>query len=263
MADSPPTVQLGKHGREPIILFGIGAAFLVGALLKPWAPPPTSRPLVQAPTAQPSHPPASAGTDPLAGLRAECDEPQGWRVYSREPFLRQVVRVWRSVEPAGSASGPLDPAIPVVPVGPRNLALGYCAPWTGPERPPDGSDLTVWRENAAGAGSPRGSGGTGGTGGTAGHAADGSDEAAAVTATPITIERLVPASPSMLGGLYLDAGGDPPGSASGVGGWPAGQYVFAIRAPGWQRWWSVDVSGPHARTADGQPAVATPSPSTP
>ena len=27
-------------------------------------------------------------------------------------------------------------------------------------------------------------------------------------------------------------------------GWPGGRYVFAIRAPGYERWWGVDVEPP-------------------
>src|SRR4051794_21871850 len=107
----PATVRLGSHGREPVVLIAVLLIFLVGAMWKPWAGPARSRPLVQARTPQPTVA-VSASADPLAGIRAECEEPNGWRVYSREGFLDQTVRVWRSVEPAAAATGPLDPGIP-------------------------------------------------------------------------------------------------------------------------------------------------------
>jgi hypothetical protein len=198
--------------------------FLFGALWKPWAPPPGSRPLVQGPIPTASPIPSTLPIDELAELRRECDEPGGWRVYSREGFLDRIVRVWRSVEPAPAPAGPLDPAIPLVQAGPANEALGYCAPWSGPERPPADSVVTAWQV-ALGAGRP--------------------GSPAPDSAIPVRLIRILPARASVLGAVYEGPGGKP-GALDGRtgGGWTVGRYVFAIRATGWERWWSVEISGP-------------------
>ena len=50
-----------------------------------------------------------------------------------------TVRSWKSFVPAYGASGPPDPEIPMIPVGARIDALGYCSPWSDAERPPAGA----------------------------------------------------------------------------------------------------------------------------
>jgi hypothetical protein len=196
-------------------------AFIVGAMWKPWAPPPQGRPLVQGPIPTAATETASGSGDPLGELREECNEPGGWRVYSHEGFLDQDVRVWRSVEPVAIASGPLDPSLPLIQVGPVNEALGYCAPWTGPERPPDGSIVSAWQVLP---GTRRL--------GTAGTEA----------AVPVRLARVLPTRATVLGALYAGPGGRPGPLDGRAAGWATGRYVFAVRAPGWERWWGVEVS---------------------
>jgi hypothetical protein len=232
----PATVRIAGRGREPVVLTVLILVFVVGAVWKPWAPPARGRPLVQGPLAAPSADRTSPSPDPLRDLRAECEVPGGWRVYSREGFLTRTVRVWRSVEPIAHATGPLDPAVPLVQVGPVNEALGYCAPWSGAERPPPDSIVTAWRLIAAP--SKR----------------DGTAPAGAI-ASRVRLARIAPTRGSELGALYAGPG-DRPGPLDGAPrGWAVGRYVFSIAADGWERWWAVEVSspGPHEREPSAAP----------
>jgi hypothetical protein len=213
----PALVRIADRGRWPLVLTALIAVFLIGAMLKPWASAPRHQALVQAPTPQPTEIPPPVEPDPLAGLRAQCEEPAGWRVFSRGGFLDLAIRVWRSVVPATAAIGPLDPAVPLVQVGPVNEAVGYCAPWTGTERPPDVSLVSAWR---------------------LGRGSDGS------TAVPVALVRVAPDRASVLGALYAGPT-DGSGPVAGLdAGWPVGRYVFAVRSPTWERWWAIDVSAP-------------------
>jgi hypothetical protein len=68
-----------------------------------------------------------------------------WRVASLETWQTQDVRVWRAIEPIAHATGPLDPAIPSVPIVAIQLtALGWCAPAYGPDKPVGPAIVTAW-----------------------------------------------------------------------------------------------------------------------
>jgi len=229
----PALVRIADRGRWPLVLTALIGVFLVGAMLKPWASAPRRQALVQAPTPQPTQIPPSVESDALAGLRAQCEEPAGWRVYSRGGFLDLAIRVWRSVVPATGAIGPLDPAVPLIHVGPVNEAVGYCAPWTGAERPPDVSLVSAWR---------------------LGRDADGS------TAVPVALVRVAPDRASVLGALYAGPA-DRSGPVAGPdAGWPDGRYVFAVRSPTWERWWAIDVSAPSSGPRASPGAGGSPDP---
>lgn len=217
-AGTPVTVRLGSGGRGPSTVAVLIAVFVALALVKPWswgdggAPRPTPR-VPAAPVSVPS-------ADPLAALRAHCQEPIGWRMYSRERWARMTVRSWKSFAPAYGASGPLDPAIPVIPVGAKVDALGYCSPWSDGERPPAGADVSGWRVGA-----------------DLGYGAR-------PFAVSIVLQPVDPSWPSVLGALYGPPVNRFDPNAIETVGWPAGRYVFAIRAPGYERWWGVDIEPP-------------------
>jgi hypothetical protein len=214
------TTRLGGGGRGAGVVAALIAIFVAVALVKPWPGPGAPRPTPRATVT----PRVVASADPLAELRLHCQEPPGWRIYSQELWSTLTVRSWRSLEPAYHASGPLDPAIPVVPLAARIDALGYCSPWTPEQRPPDTASVEGWRIVIPG------------------RQADGGQFGPPV-ATTTTLEPLEPGWPSVLGALYR-----PPAGVHGAGGatavWPDGRFVFAVRGPGYERWWGVDVEAP-------------------
>lgn len=217
------TTRLGGSSRGAGIAGALIAIFVVVALVKPWpdagVPRPTPRVVVA--------PVALATPDPLAELRHHCQEPPDWRIYSQERWGSMAVRSWRTLQPAYRATGPLDPAIPIVPVSARIDALGYCSPWTPDQRPPDTARVDSWQVV------------------TPGREADGGSLGAPLV-TSLSLHPLEPSWPSVLGVLY----GPPVNRFDPMivetGGWPRGRFVFALRAPGYQRWWSVDIEPPSA-----------------
>ena len=126
---------------------GAFVALLIGlAFLKPWgaagdAPTPPPRRVIATPTPAPR--PTDDSAEGLAG--PVCLEPGAWRIASVETWRDSQVRVWRAIEPVTEASGPLDPAIPTVPLfGLEVQALGWCAPAYGPERPVGPAQVDAW-----------------------------------------------------------------------------------------------------------------------
>lgn len=229
------TVRIAARDRRPVIaLIAIGA-FLAVAIVKPWAgtagdrPATTGRAIVTMPAAASG--PASAvipGSDAAERIRAHCQDPLGWRVYSREQWTDSAVRVWRRLEPADRASGPLDPTLPVVEVGPDVSAVGYCSPWTGIERPPDGASVTAWWIDRQGA-NP--------------------------IARPLELRSVAPSAPNVLGVLYGPANAPGARPAGPVAHWSPGRFVFVVGGTDFTRWWAVDVlPGSLARV----PASGTP-----
>ena len=238
----PSLIQLGRAGRPPGILAGALILFVAIAILKPW--PETARPPapIQPRLATGAEATPQPTADPLAELRGHCEQPLGWRVYSIERWTDQTLRIWRSLEPAPAAIDPTDPRIPAVPLGPAVELAGYCSPWDGPERPPAGTRLLAWSIEA-------------GTG--------------AGRAKPIELDVVAPHPPSALGALLgppatsippsarpTAGSGSPPRASPGIGAgplaspqsrtaiWPSGHFVFELVAPGWQRWWAIDVPAP-------------------
>ncbi|MEO5940460.1 MAG: hypothetical protein ABIZ72_05820 [Candidatus Limnocylindrales bacterium] len=241
---STATVRIVGRDRWSVALTALIAVFLGGALLKPWVGPGVAP---GPPAETPSSARATTGLgpsiapDPLAALREHCQEPIGWRVYSRETWLGRPVRTWRSLEPAASAVGPDDPAIPTVALGPYVEALGYCSPWDGAERPPAAARISAWQASA------------------------GAAAAAGVTVpTGLTLEQVAPGVQTVLGALYEPIGAGRPSARAATDGratdhaataWPAGRSIFALRASGWERWWAVEIAMP-----DGPPVAASAGP---
>jgi hypothetical protein len=212
------------------------AAFLVIAVLKPWGTTAPTAGTRGAPSPVPDRQLIAAAPrdDDLADLRSNCDEPFGWRVYSREGRITGMpFRVWSSVTPATSATGPTDPSIPLVQVAPTIEALGYCAPWRGADAPPEGVAVSAWELEPG----PR--------------------PGDRMTARPLSLVAVAPARPSQFTGLYHEHDASRPGASHDPDEtWPHGEYVFRVSADGWARWWAVEVSLPWASPAptDGEPS---------
>jgi hypothetical protein len=218
-SELPSVAHLAATDRVPGRLTLVLVVFVAVAIVKPWPSGPGERP-PPAPVLPP--PAATASVDPLNLIRADCQDPPGWRTYSREAWSRGQLRSWRTLEPATSASSPLDPVIPSVPFVAAVLELGFCAPWTGVERPPDGATVRAWQilpEISRGEGR----------------------RASQIRVQPVGTTLTLP-----YGGLFRPPAG-PDGNR-----WPAGRWVFEVAAPGWERWWAVEIE------PQGDPSVTGP-----
>ena len=243
------TVRIGRRDRRPAALAAVLVAFVGLAVAKPWQTPASTGPeLPTAAAASPGAPGAGAATlEPadLAALRHDCQDPNGWRVYSHEVWNGSPVRVWRRLEPDSAASGPLDPGLPVVEIGPIVSAVGYCSPWSGVGRPPDGASIAAWRVTGSDAGAradpvdlvavaPRVRTVLGALFGPT--AARGGGPGDGSTAAPGS-ETAAPPIPTTGGAASPGSG---PAGPAGVD-WPTGRWVFAVRTTAWARWWEVDI----------------------
>jgi hypothetical protein len=139
----PPIADRGLPIAGAIVAIVIGVAFL-----KPWgsaADTPTPGPprVVTKATTAPTPRPTDDSAEGLAG--PVCLGAGAWRIASLETWRDHDVRVWRAIEPVTDASGPLDPAIPTVPLfGLEIQAIGWCAPAYGPERPVGPVEVHGW-----------------------------------------------------------------------------------------------------------------------
>jgi hypothetical protein len=186
-----------------------------------------------------------------ADVATICLEPASWRTATIETWRDQTVRVWRAIDPV-VASGPDDPAIPIVPaVGNSVAAIGFCAPVVGPDRPSGPVTVEAWRR--------------GPVAGDVASPGSGPVAAGAVGSNPVPLEirPIVPAgSPSPFGALF-----GPPDAEAGTG-WPPGVVVFRYAplagGPSAATWFAIeiirtDASGKGPPTSE-RPRFASPLP---
>ena len=140
----PPIADRGLAMAGAVVALVIAIAFV-----KPWgevgkAPTPGPRRVAATATAGPT--PQPTEDESAEGLAAPvCLGAGAWRIASIETWRDHDVRVWRAVEPVAAASGPLDPAIPTVPLlGLEVEALGWCAPAYGAEQPVGPARVDGW-----------------------------------------------------------------------------------------------------------------------
>lgn len=199
----------------------IATVILVVVVAKPWpsggngpgasGPTTTTRRSPQ-PSTEPT--PSNSGNPARLAVATFCLDTRTWLVASVERSLERSteerIRVWRALEPATSASGPDDPAIPEVSIVSEGLTeLGWCAPIVGAEQPSAPVDVAVWLRAPGGA-------------------------------KPIMLDSSRPVSDSTpFGALYRPPGKGP---ASKAVWWPNGTYVFRYReARGRVRWFAIGV----------------------
>jgi hypothetical protein len=229
--------RLGGADRTPVVMVSLVVAFVLLAIAKPWvtdAPPgvgsagPTSRPVAVAPVVPPASPRPSASrmptaSDGSAAVAELCLEPGSWRTATIETWRDRTVRVWRAVDP-GPASGPRDPAIPIVPaVGTSVPAIGFCAPGAGVDQPVGPAAVAAWR-------------------------LDGS------RAVPIRLRQISPVGlVSPFGALYGPQDGE-----AGAATWTDGVVIFrhTERGSGVERWFGIEIRGVSEPEASGGPATA-------
>jgi hypothetical protein len=227
------------------VVLAAAAAFLVLAILKPWTAIPGFdaggspgtgadglNPGVGSGVA-PQRSSASPRADVASDLERHCPQPAGWRVFAHERWSGGTVRSWKSVTPARDAAGPLDPAIPVIQVTSQQIPLlGYCAPWRGPDRPPDTATVSAWRLVP----NDRLAMPSGDTPGGDSHGQ---------MAEAFRLQRVFPGETTILGALYAPPSvtGVPPNRGPrAIESWSAGRYVFGlVDGAGFQRWWAVDI----------------------
>ena len=162
-APVPVTRVRGVESRVPAVVVLAGIS-LVLAVVKPWAPGGAAAGIALAPGTSPAAE-ASAASDPASEASAtgslgvleplsagasgiidlpgggslDCADPQGWRVVLDATIGGLPTRTWVAVDP-GLATGPLDPAAPLVRIVSSPIArLGFCAP-----RPADGAASSGW-----------------------------------------------------------------------------------------------------------------------
>jgi len=138
-----PIARIGGRGRTLEACVAVVAAVLAIAIAKPWAAldgssrgAPDRLPTGSAAgvasvsrAVAPGSTVAPAATATGAGAASGvCLSPQGWRLVVDQSLVGYRTRDWIAAVPA-AASGPLDPAIPVLRVVATQVsALGYCAP---------------------------------------------------------------------------------------------------------------------------------------
>jgi hypothetical protein len=200
--------------RSALTIAVILVVLIATAIVKPWnasvvAPirvAASQAPLTPGPSATPGPPTEQDLVAPF------CLQPSGWRVYAAERWSDRDVRSWRSAEVTSRATRPEDIRIPVTPLASQQiLLLGYCAPVSGPEKPPTDVDVSVFRLPDRAEGPP----------------------------IRLTLMRVQPVlRASSLGGVYA------PPDSSGPAEWKDGTYVFRIGAPGrnaYVRWLAVRI----------------------
>lgn len=141
-------VQAPRSAPRLAAAMWIVAACVLVAVLKPWGGggpvPATLRPDVARPVEATPVPTEDRTATGLA--LSTCLGTGAWRVASLETWRNRDVRVWRAIEPVATASGPLDPSIPSVPVVADVLhGLGWCAPAYGPAQPVGPARVRAWQ----------------------------------------------------------------------------------------------------------------------
>jgi hypothetical protein len=157
-------VRVARRGPGPVIVAAlVAAAFLLG-LVRPWDwladagradAGPGAGEVAGASAGPGGATPASGapGGGAVAGAAvptppprtATCGYPSSWRTSSISFWAGARARIWTAAE-AVPANGPDDPAIPFHPIASDTVeALGWCAPVTGPERPPLTAEATLYR----------------------------------------------------------------------------------------------------------------------
>jgi hypothetical protein len=133
------------------LVVGVVVVALALAIVKPWASIDPVRPASETRAVVQPRPEAASGvvppTDTDRAIASEmCLEPKGWRLFAAERWPDRVARRWVHVIPVAGASGPADPRIPLISEPSLAvLSVGYCAPVSGPERPPSAVSTTIYR----------------------------------------------------------------------------------------------------------------------
>jgi hypothetical protein len=206
------------------------AALVIVAVVKPWGelgPSPGFAPVATPTPASAADRTRRTPAAPDAGdrLAQVCLDPAGWRIIATERWHDDSIRSWRAVD-ASMAYGPLDPAIRFTPVAAEAVpVLGYCAPISGPDRPPDDARGSVF---AIGDG----------------------------TSEQVRVRRLAPTDDVSGGAAWSGWGRGSSGGAFSLT-WPLGRYVIEVGTPDgrYARWIGVEILRPFLERSSPSPST--------
>ncbi len=167
-----------------------------------------------------------------AAVSAICLDPGGWRVASIELWRDQMIRVWRALDPAATATSPDDPTIPLIVIVSEGLPeVGWCAPVIDDDPVVLSARVEAWRRTAPGSaviGLVR-------SRPTSGNSAFGALYGPPATATS-------PAAPTDSEGAVADIDGSPGAAPAPLHSWLDGTYVFRYStAAGVEAWFAIQV----------------------
>ena len=151
---APVSEPRGAH--RDVAAVSLAVVLLLGvALVKPWGQPKPGGTIETGPS-----PSASVAVElttsptPITEeslVRGFCLQPSGWRIFTTEHWTDHDIRVWRSAEGTADAIDAADSRIPMTPVASRSVTtLGFCAPVSGPERPPRDATVALYRVDPGG-----------------------------------------------------------------------------------------------------------------
>ena len=167
----------------------------------------------------------AGGTRPAPYQAPTCGYPTSWRTAAISFWAGARARIWTAAE-AVAAAGPGDPSIPVHAIASDRVeAIGWCAPVSGPERPPLTATATLFRLR------------------------DG-------VVTEVPVDRLEPAGPDALGELWV-----PPAQTVGRRPpWAPGRYVIRLATPAgtYARYLGLEVGSAGAPSAAPAPSASGP-----
>jgi hypothetical protein len=233
-------VTVSRRGRGPVLVAALVVAAFLAGLVRPWdwvggardgaadgAADPGGRPGTIVAPSPPGQ--ADGATGPASAYQSPtCAYPSSWRTASLQLWAGREARVWSAAE-ATPADGPVDPAIVFHPLASDVVeAIGWCAPVTGPERPPLAAAGTLFRLEGG-------------------------------VAVEVPVDRLEPAAASALGELWV-----PPAEPDGRRlPWPEGRYVIrlATASGGYERYLGLEVGVPVRGAAPSPSSSPVPSPS--
>lgn len=227
----PERIGGGRDGRRSAAATLLLIAAIVSvAVVKPWGDIGIGDAIMAfaTPTARPQPPgprPTPAPPDAADRLAEVCLAPSGWRVLATERWHDARIRSWRAIEPS-TASGPLDPSIAFTPVAAEAVpVLGYCAPVSGPDRPPADARGDVFA------------------------LIDGASEEVRVT-------RFAPVDDVSGGAAWSGWGRGASGGAFSLT-WPLGRYVFRVGTHDgrYERWIGVEVLRPFLERSEPSPST--------
>ncbi|HEX5013375.1 MAG TPA: hypothetical protein VFV72_04375 [Candidatus Limnocylindrales bacterium] len=215
----PERIVGARDGRRSaattMALIGV---LLIVAVVKPWgddgAGPGSIGRATPSPRPADGAPRTPAPPDAADRLAEVCLNPSGWRIIATERWDDDAIRSWRAVE-ASTASNPLDPDISFTRVAAEAVpVVGYCAPISGPDRPPEDARGSVF------------------------SVADG-------TSSRLRVTRLAPIDDVAGGAAWLGFGRGASGGAASPT-WPLGRYAIRVGTSDgrYERWLGIEILRP-------------------